>query len=274
MKIANVVIEKTLEEMASQTRRVIRKFLRVVPVEVTSIATEAAFIPLAEEIPVDLTFDSFTLQSVQRDIDFSKDARRKKLTSAEGFELTQRKFNMVAIIALPDGTIRSQDAFRQSEPYGSQIALMPLWGNTELPTGAKFVDVIELEGFSISAQDDETDQEYQLGYRFETDDDVNWIGLALTRRKHFKADRKSDDADEPMTSNYSSIFYATSDAQVIARIEPKFGKGRLLSDGRTSFTLHDEEAYEQCEAIENEIVRRRQNAIAERDFETEEALKP
>ena len=274
MKIANAVIENTREEIAGQTRKVIRKFVRVLPVEVASVATEARFIPLAEEIPIDTAYDSVSVQSVQPDMDFSKDARPKKLAPMLEFEFTQRKFTTVAVVALPEGTIRSRDAFKQAESYGPQIALIPLWGNTELPTGAKLAGVIELEGFAVSAQDGETGQEYTLGFRFESEDAVNWVQLALNRRKHFKADKQSEDSDEITTSTYSSIFFTSDDRQVIARVAQKFGRGMLLANGKTSFSLTSEEALEKCREIELEVVRLRQKAIIERDFEAEEALKP
>jgi hypothetical protein len=129
------------------------------------VAIEASFIPLAQEIPLDLAHESVVnILPVQSDMFLFKGAQQTNLTPAKGFEFTQRKFSVVAVVELPDGTIGSRDPFRQSEPYGQQVALVPLWGETEVPTGAKVVGAVELAGFAISAQDRETGQEYKLGY--------------------------------------------------------------------------------------------------------------
>jgi hypothetical protein len=206
-------------------------------------------------------------------LNYFKDSKPADLNPAKGFEFVQKKFSTVAIVALSAGTIRSHDAFVQSESYGPQVALIPLWNEIELPTGAKLADVIECEGYVISAQDRETGQEYHLGYRFAAEDEIDWFALAFTRRKHWKRSEKNDGSEEVKTPTYSSAYFATDDTQVIARVAQKFGPGKKLPNGKVGFNLPSFEAWEQCSAIEREITQRRQKALSERDFEALEALR-
>lgn len=45
---------------------------------------------------------------------------------------------------------------------------------------------------AISSHDKETNQTYRLGYKFQGDSEVNWVQLALARRKHWQRAEKED----------------------------------------------------------------------------------
>lgn len=207
MKIAKVTIKTINEEFAGETRKVQRTSVRVVPIEVASIATEATFIPLDTVVPVSDKDSIVNILPVASEFDFAKDQKLTnfkavdlaKLKAAKHFEFFQKKFRNVAIVELPAGTIHTRDPYRQPESYPSQVALIPVWGETTLPAGARLAGVIECEGYAISAQDEETGEEYFLGYRFDSDDQVNWVELVFSRRKHWKAAEKDEDfAPQPV----------------------------------------------------------------------------
>ena len=275
MKIANVVLKNSFEDMVSETRKTTRAFVRVVQLEVSTVETEASFVPLAEDIALSFNLSVARVLPVQPEMSFFKEAKPMNLKFAQGFEFIQTKFSRLAVIELPAGSIATQDPYEQPEPYGPQVALLPLWGETELPTGAKFVDLIECEGYAISAQDNETNQSYRLGYRFQGEGvQVNWVGLALTRRKHWKRAEKQNEAEDT-TPAYSSFHFTSDDRQVIDRITAKFGRGKkLFEDDSVMFTLPSQEAFEKCEAIMREVTQLRQAAVINRDIDAQEALRP
>lgn len=276
MKIANVVLKNSFEEMASETRKTTRTFVRVVPLEVSTVETEASFIPPSEDIALGFNHSVAVVLPVQPEMSFFKEAKPMNLKFTQGFEFIQTKFSRLAVIELPAGSIATQDPYKQPEPYGPQVGLLPLWGETELPTGAKFVDLIECEGYAISAHDNETNQTYRLGYRFQGErEQINWVGLALTRRKHWKRAEKQDETEDSKPA-YSSFHFTSDDRQVIDRITAKFGRGKNLLDENDSvmFTLPSQEAFEKCEAIMREVTQLRQTAVINRDFAAQEALRP
>ena len=272
MKIANVVLKKTIEE-SGETRRIQRTSVRMAPIEVASVATEADFIPLADEVLLASQDTVASVISVQTDINFFKDVKPTKLQPAKGFEFSERKFSMCAVVSLPLMKVSSRDPFVATQTFQPQVALLPVWGEIELPQGAKYAGVLELEGYAIAAHDSETKQAYQLGYRFPTEDQVNWIGLALTRRKHWKRSEKEniDEMNAPMEA-YSSLRFTTDDGQVIARIAQKFGRGKRLPDDSVTFTLTDPEDFEACQQIVREVTQLRQAAAISNDHAAMEAL--
>lgn len=275
MKIAHVVLKNSFEDMVGERRKTTHTSVRVVPVEVSTAETEALFVPLAEEIALGFNHIVARVLPVQPEMSFFKEAKPMNLKVTQGFEFIQTKFSRLAVIELPAGSIATQDPYKQPEPYGPQVALLPIWGETDLPTGAKFVDLIECEGYAISAQDNETGQTYRLGYRFQGEgEQVNWVGLALARRKHWKRAEKQDDVEDS-TPAYSSFRFRSDDRHVIDRITAKFGRGKSqLDDDSVVFTLPSQEAYEMCEAIQREVTQLRQAAVINRDPAAQEALRP
>jgi hypothetical protein len=274
MKIANVVLRNSFEELTGERRKSTRTFVNVVPLKVSTVATEALFIPLAGEIPLGTYQTVANVLPVEPEMSFFKEAKPMNLKFIKGFEFIQTKFSRLGVIALPAGSVATQDPYEQPEPYGPQVALLPLWGETELPAGANFVDVIECEGHAISAQDNESGQTYRLGYRFQGEgEQVNWVDLALSRRKHWKRAEKQDEAEDS-TPAYSSFRFTSDDHQVIDRITAKFGRGEKLFDDSVRFILPSQDAYEKCEAIEREVTQLRQTAVINRDFAAQEALRP
>jgi hypothetical protein len=273
MKIANVVLKNSFGELSGETRKSIRTFVKVVPLAVSTVASEALFIPLAEEIPLGTYQTVANVLPVQTEMSFFNEAKPMNLKLMQGFEFIQTKFSRLAVIELPAGSIATQDPYEQPEPYGPQVALLPLWGETELPAGANFVGVIECEGHAISAQDNETGQTYRLGYRFQGEgEQVNWVDLAVTRRKHWKRAEKQDEAEDS-TPAYSSFRFTSDDHQVIGRITAKFGRGDKLFDDSVRFILPSQEARDKCEEIEREVRDLRYKAIINRDPAAEEALR-
>lgn len=274
MKVANVVLKKPVEESAGETRKVQKTFLRLASIEVASIPTEAAFIPLADEVLLSGQETVASIASVQTDINFFKDTKPTKLQPAKNFDFVERKFSMCAVVSLPLMKVSSRDPFVPPQSYSPQVALLPVWGELELPQGAKYAGVVECEGYVVSAHDTETQQTYQLGFRFvETGEEVNWVQLALARRKHWKRSEKenTDEMNAPMQP-YSSLRFTTDDGQVIARIAQKFGRGQKLPDDSVMFTLRDQDDYEACEQIVREVTELRQAAAIKNDRVAMETL--
>lgn len=243
MKIANVVLKKTIEE-SSETRRVQKTFVRVVGIEVASVATEAEFIPLASDKV--LLHGSETVASIiptPFDLNFFKDMKPTKLQPTKGFEFSERKFSICAVVELPFTRVSSRDPFVPMQTYQPQVVLLPIWGEIELPEGARLAGVLDLEGYSVSAQDNETKQTYQLGYRFQVEDQVNWIGLALARRKHSNRAEK-EDADlspsSPVQTSQPAVSNAVPEPQNLVRVKDRL----VLQQLRTLYRFQMLQSYQ------------------------------
>lgn len=202
MKIANVVLKKVVEE-SSETRRTQRTFVRLASIEVTSISAESDFVPLADQILLTGQETVASVLSVQPDMNFFKDSKPTKIQPAKNLDFHEKRFAMCAVVELPFTRVFSRDPFGPSQTYQPQVVLFPMWGQIELPQNAKLAGVIECEGFAVSAHDKETNENYRLGYRLQGDSEVNWVQLALARRKHWQRAEKEDTDPYPASVQMS-----------------------------------------------------------------------
>ena len=203
-------------------------------------------------------------------MDFVEDAQSDTLKNTENFKFKRQRFSRVALVALPDGVIRTEDPYRSSERYSAQLALIPLRGDTTLPVAAKYIATLNLSGYELSAQDGENEQTYRLGYHIDGSPDPNWVEHAIVRRKHYQRG-KVNEPELDASGNYKMTeeryreiypprlqYVVDSEASKMISIADR---RETLLDGNVRLSFYDQDDWQRAIDIQAEVIARRREEI-------------